>query len=96
MDLDSELEAQHFQRYYSIKDLVKGKIVADSDCGDGYGSFMISENAEKVYGIDISEEAVRETSEGYISNNLKFINASIEKLPFEGNSINEFHVNEFY
>lgn len=87
MELDSELEVEHLQRYYSIKDLVKGKIVVDAACGEGYGSFIMSETAEKVYGVDISVEAVSVATAKYTNSNLKFIKGSIEALPFEENSV---------
>lgn len=86
-ELGHEIEIEHFQRYYSIKDLVKNKIVIDAACGDGYGSFIMSEEAAKVYGIDISEEAIKSASLKYKRKNLSFINASIEKLPFDDNSV---------
>lgn len=87
MELDPELEAEHLQRYYSIKDIVKGKVVLDAACGEGYGSFIISEKAKNVYGIDISNEAINLAKEKYKKNNLSFINASIEKLPIDDRSI---------
>lgn len=87
MSLDNELEIEHLQRYYSIKEFVKDKIVVDAACGEGYGSLLISETAKQVYGIDISEEAIASAEKKYVKDNLKFIKGSIEKLPIEDKSV---------
>ncbi len=85
--LDKELEVEHLQRYYSIIDLIKGKVVVDAASGEGYGADLLAQHAQSVYGIDISQEAIECAREKYHKENLYFINASIEHLPFPDNSI---------
>lgn len=85
--LDSELEIEHLQRYYSIEDMVKNKVVIDAACGEGYGSSILAEVAEKVYGFDISKEAIDNAKSRYEKDNLFFINSCIEDLKLEGNSV---------
>jgi len=99
--LDKELEIEHLQRYYSIIDLIKGKVVVDAASGEGYGADLLAQHAQIVYGIDISQEAIECAREKYHKENLHFINASIERLPFPDNSIDAVvsfetieHVNE--
>lgn len=78
---DTKLEIEHFQRYLSVKELVRGKNVLDGACGEGYGSAILSETAASVIGIDIDAGAVIRASEKYNDKkNLKFIEASIADL----------------
>ncbi len=88
--LDFEIEVEHFQRYLSVKELVKGKIVVDAASGAGYGTSILAENASVVYGIEISQEAVKFSSEQYDSPNLQYIQGSIDALPFPDNSVDVF------
>lgn len=82
-----EIEVEHIHRYESISKLVKNKIVLDAACGEGYGSFKMSKYAEKVYGIDVSQEAIVNAQKKYKKDNLEFKLANIEKLPFKNNSV---------
>jgi O-antigen biosynthesis protein len=84
---NSQLELEHLQRYYSIIDLVKNKVVVDAASGEGYGASILARHANKVYGIDISQEAVTEAKQKYIQDNLHFINTSVESIPLEDNSV---------
>lgn len=85
---DSQLELEHFQRYYSILPLVKDKVVLDAACGEGYGSHIISGAAKKVTGIDISEEAVGRAREKYeISGKLEYFVESVADLSMPDQSI---------
>ncbi|MBP1934764.1 glycosyltransferase [Ammoniphilus resinae] len=83
---DIELEIEHLQRYLSVADMVRDKVVLDAASGEGYGSFILSEKAAKVTGIDLSKDAVEHAREAYKRFNLTFECASIEKLPFEDSS----------
>ena len=71
---DSQLEAEHYQRYYSVLPLVKDKVVLDAACGEGYGTNILSMNAASVSGIDISEEAIARARRKYQNkSNISFI-----------------------
>lgn len=82
-----EIEIEHMQRYRFAMSGVKDKIVLDAACGEGYGSALLAENAKKVYGIDISEEAIENAQKKYSSEYLDFRCASIENIPLEDNSV---------
>lgn len=97
----SELELEHLQRYYSITNLVKGQVVVDAASGEGYGSSILAGYASTVYGVDISDEAVTEAKQKYTQDNLFFLNASVESIPLDDDSVDVFvsfetieHVNE--
>lgn len=46
-----EFDFEYLHRYYSICELVKEKSVLDIDCGEGYGSYIISKTAKRVLGV---------------------------------------------
>lgn len=81
--VDLELEVEHVNRYIFASDFVKNKKVLDAACGTGYGSALLAENADEVFGVDISEEAIAYAKSNYAASNVNFSVANIEKLPFE-------------
>lgn len=81
--VDLELEVEHMNRYIFASDLVKDKKVLDAACGTGYGTALLAQTAQKVCGIDISEEAISYAKSNYSAENVDFTVANIEKLPFE-------------
>lgn len=76
---------EHLHRYHAVKELVEDKLVLDAACGTGYGSYILSEVAEKVYGIDISEEAIEYAKSHYNKENLTYSQMSITDIQFEDN-----------
>lgn len=81
--VDLELEVEHMNRYIFAQSLVNDKKVLDAACGLGYGSEILAEKADKVFGVDISEDAILYAKNNYRMKNLDFKVADIEKLPFE-------------
>ena len=53
---------EHLHRYGLAIDLCDDKVVLDIASGEGYGSSLLAGRALKVYGIDISNEAVEHTT----------------------------------
>ncbi|BAU26503.1 GT2 family glycosyltransferase [Aneurinibacillus soli] len=82
-----ELEVEHMQRYMSVLPVIKDKVVLDAACGEGYGSSMMAEYADRVYGIDSSEEVIEHATSKYSRGNLFFQTASIEAIPLADNSV---------
>ncbi|MEK5399581.1 class I SAM-dependent methyltransferase [Paenibacillus sp. FSL K6-2859] len=79
-----EIEAEHIHRYKAISSCIKNMNVLDAGCGTGYGSFLMSQFAQNVIGIDISSESVEWCNNHYTAqNNLKFIQGSLDALPFD-------------
>lgn len=66
------IHLMHIATYEYAKNFVKGKKVLDYGCGSGYGTKMLSENAESVIGVDISKEAIDFAQNNYSSPNLEF------------------------
>ena len=82
-----DIVVEHLQRYQSVSEFVKGKIVLDAACGEGYGSYIISNFADTVFGIDISNEAIEYARAHYNNSNLEYFCASINNIPLNDNSV---------
>ncbi|MBI5099765.1 MAG: methyltransferase domain-containing protein [Nitrospirae bacterium] len=78
---------EHLHRYGFVREFVHGKKVLDLACGEGYGSFMLSEAADSVTGIDIDDLSITHAQAKYIKENLSFIQGSITQVPVEGKGI---------
>lgn len=62
---------------------IKGNVVLDVPCGDGkYSQLMLDKGANKVIGIDISEEMIRVCKRKILSKNAKFFCADITHFDF--------------
>jgi len=82
-----EIAVEHLQRYHSIMQYVKGKVVLDVACGEGYGTHLISQQAKQVVGVDISSECIDHSKNKYNKKNIEFKVGSIADLPIVDNSI---------
>jgi SAM-dependent methyltransferase len=75
-------------RYAIAQKITNDKIVLDIASGEGYGSFLISKNASRVYGVDIDEKSINYSSLKYSSStNLQFMVGSTDKIPLEDSSV---------
>lgn len=72
----------HLRRYRHIVAETAGKKVLDAACGIGYGSEMLAETAAKVVGIDLSLVALVYGRENYAADNLYWVKADAQNLPF--------------
>lgn len=85
---DEKLGIEHYQRYQSVLELVRGKVVLDAACGEGYGSALMASVAERVTGLDIDPGTVARARESYGGQaNLCFLQGSIAALPLEDGSV---------
>ncbi|HEY1114836.1 MAG TPA: glycosyltransferase [Chitinophagaceae bacterium] len=84
-----EISVEHLHRYHSILPLVKGKVVLDIACGEGYGSALMARSAKKVIGVDISEECIVHAVTKYASQfpHTHFLQGSVEAIPVEDASV---------
>ncbi|MBE5953115.1 MAG: glycosyltransferase [Lachnospiraceae bacterium] len=87
---DDEITIEHYQRYESIVEIVRDKVVVDAACGEGYGTSILGKTAKSVVGIDISEEAVERAKREYETDNVKYQVGDISKLDLEDSSIDVF------
>jgi len=74
------------QRYKFALPYCNSKIVLDPGCGDGYGAEIISDVAEKVYGTDYSEDAIRYAKIQHQKNNIEFFVQKFPPIRFDNNS----------
>ncbi|GAB0157822.1 hypothetical protein CHRYSEOSP005_31080 [Chryseobacterium sp. Alg-005] len=66
------IHLMHIATYEYAKSFVKGKKVLDFGCGSGYGTQMLSEDAQSVTGVDISKEAIEFAKTNYTASRLDF------------------------
>ncbi len=86
--LNDEIAFEHLHRYHAASFLAKNKIVVDIACGEGYGSAILAATAEKVTGIDISEEVIAHAAKTYGSvQNLQFTVGAADAIPIADRSI---------
>ncbi len=81
----AQIHYEHLHRYAFAAQFVKGKKkVLDLACGEGYGPYMLSKEAEYVVGIEINEQVVNHAKSRYSPRNLEFMQGSILEVPIEG------------
>ena len=67
---------------------IKGKVIADVGCGNGYGSVYMSEFAQSVIGLDYSEATVAENNKRHENvQNLHFKSCKVPPLALEAESV---------
>ncbi len=79
----AQIHYEHLHRYAFASQFVNGKCVLDLACGEGYGSYLLSKNANYVIGIEIDEVAVRHARHKYTTQHLEFIRGSILEIPIK-------------
>jgi len=78
---------EHINRYDAITPLCKNKIVLDIASGSGYGTKMISKEAKKVYGVDVSEEAIQYSKKNFYSKKIDYRKSDGSTIPIGDNSV---------
>ena len=79
---------EHLHRYAIAQKITKNKVVLDIASGEGYGSFLLSKDATKVYGVDIDEKSINHAKDKYItSKNIEFHIGSTDAIPLKDQSI---------
>lgn len=77
----------HLHRYAIAKTYVKNKKILDIACGDGYGSNLLSEEADFVFGVDIDAETIEKAKVKYIKNNLFFKQGTTSLIPLKNKCV---------
>ena len=86
-DAEAEIRLEHLSRYHLARELACGKDVLDVASGEGYGSNLLAETANRVWGVDISQEAVDHAVRSYSRSNLRFLRGDASKLPLPDHSV---------
>ena len=81
------IELEHLHRYLQACEIAKDKIVLDIASGEGYGSFMLSDKAAMVTGVDISDEAVNHARAKYRRSNLRYLVGTCADIPLPDCSV---------
>lgn len=78
-------QKSHYKRYEMARTQVgEDYIVGDMACGSGYGSLMLSERCQEVYGVDIDQTTIDEISKRYEKENkVKFYRNNLLDIDFE-------------
>lgn len=84
--VDQDLFNEHISRYAFASRLARRKRVLDIACGMGYGSAALAKTAASVIGMDISEEAAAAARKIYAGDNLHFLAAPAQQIPFADHS----------
>ena len=83
----AEIHYEHLHRYAFASNFTKGKCVLDLASGEGYGSYLISDEAASVVGIEIDEDVIEHSRAKYHRENLEFRQGSILEVPIDGGKI---------
>lgn len=86
-DMGLQIALEHWHRYFLATELVSGKVVLDIASGEGYGTHYLARTAKKVYGIDISQEAVDHANATYSGDNIEFLQGSATAIPLASDSV---------
>src|SRR5688572_1731916 len=84
---DALIIIEHLHRYLLARRFCKGKSVLDIASGEGYGTEILSQHAEKVTGVDLDETAIRYSSEKYKGPNRSFRTGSATNIPLDNDSV---------
>ena len=79
--------AEHMTRYIAAQELAKDKVVLDIASGSGYGTKLLAQNAQKVYGVDVSPEAIEFSKNNYNAKNIEYLLGDAEKIPVDDSTI---------
>ncbi len=81
-----EMAYEHWHRYALASTMVNGCRVLDGACGEGYGSALMAQQAQWVDGVDVNADAILHARSRYRGDNLRFLNASVTRIPVKDNA----------
>lgn len=86
-DQDKENKERHIARYNFASTFIKpGSKVLDCACGTGYGSEILSKNANEVIGVDLDEITIKYANKYYKNDKITFISKNLFNLDFPENT----------
>jgi SAM-dependent methyltransferase len=78
--------ALHLKRYEFARRYCTGADVLDAGCGVGYGTAFLAEQAGRVVGVDLSEQAIAYARGRYALANVEFVVGDVAALPLSDDS----------
>jgi O-antigen biosynthesis protein len=85
--MSGAIELEHLHRYALACELAQGKVVLDIASGEGYGSYLLSQVAESVIGVDVSPDITAYAQSSYQASNLEFKLGGCDAIPVADHSI---------
>lgn len=76
----------HHHRYLFALEFCKNKDVLDVACGEGYGTYLLGNVSSSIVGVDIDEATVAFANRNYAKDNVSFVRAPAQSIPFEDKS----------
>ena len=73
---------RHKKAYLYAGEFCKDKNILDYGCGNGYGAYYLSKQANKIIGIDIDKNTINSCKRNYNQKNLSFQKINSFPLPF--------------
>lgn len=89
LDSKSKLSKNNLLEHLARYNLVKGEkvfTILDIGCGTGHGSELLARSFKRVYGIDISQEAIDYAKKNWQRENITFSVGSGTQIPFRKNT----------
>ncbi|MBI1746763.1 MAG: class I SAM-dependent methyltransferase [Acidobacteria bacterium] len=80
--MDEGMRYEHWHRYRLAEQFSRGRRVLDLASGEGYGSFLLSENANFAVGMDCDRQSLEHAAAKYRRGLLAFTQGRAESLPF--------------
>jgi O-antigen biosynthesis protein len=81
------VQNEHYHRYLFALRYCTGKDVLDIASGEGYGSFLLSQTARTVIGVDIHRPAVDYANRTYLSDRVSYKHGDATAMPIADASI---------
>lgn len=78
-----EISYEHWHRYLYAMEFASAKVVLDIASGEGYGSALLAQVAERVIGVDVDAAAVQFASRKYCQPNLEFRRGPAHAIPVD-------------
>jgi glycosyltransferase involved in cell wall biosynthesis/SAM-dependent methyltransferase len=85
--IDGNIRLEHVHRYLVARAWCHGRRVLDIACGEGYGSDLLAQVADRVYGVDVAPEAVGHARKTYPRPNLEFRLGDCASIPLPDASV---------
>lgn len=86
-DVGGSIEDEHLHRYFLAREFCRDKDVLDVASGEGYGTALLAQTAQRVVGVEVDLASVEHASLSYRAANLRFVQGDATKLPLNTQSV---------
>ena len=85
-DINGPIENEHLHRYLLAREFCRGKAVLDVASGEGYGTALLAQVAQRATGLEIDADSVCHAAHAYPAGNLCYLRGEASRLPFPADS----------